>query len=366
MNKLEKIISTLIALTLLLTTFPDVIVTASPSVNHEADDALLLMLTSHNMLTDGRLASGHPRMAVVTPQTIDNEVKILSDFYRQQINEVDRQGYSDHVKARLLLELETKLQILEAKARRLDAERQNRRRGGLFGRFFRALGRATGWVISKTMEGTGVLVQYSIEEVGPQLLKDAVFSGTPLTGAAFRVKLREMLRNRVRAVVDRKIETRLTSLASEPEPQFYPTQPSSESTPLPAPTQPAPVPTSPPQTQNQPAPQPTTIVPESAEESSLTPEEEANTGTHTYLIACYGDGCEYIDKSVTTTITFSDGIMRMASGYEVREAIWTKVDRNQYSWVNVDGDVFTTLFTMNGFEIYVNSYDGKLVYILQP
>ena len=138
MKKLDKIISTLIALALLLTTFPDVIATASPSVNHEADDALLLMLASHNMLMDGGLASGHPRAAAVNLQTNENEVKILTDIYRQQIAEVNQQGYGDHIKARLLLELDTKLQILEAKARRLDAERQNRRRGGLFGRFFRA------------------------------------------------------------------------------------------------------------------------------------------------------------------------------------------------------------------------------------
>jgi hypothetical protein len=171
-----------------------------------------------------------------------------------------------------------------------------------------------------------------------------------------------MLRNRVKAVVERKIETRLTSLASEPEPQFYSTQPASESTPLPVPTQTASVPTLP-LPQNQPAPQPTIAVQEATEESSLTPEEEANAGTHTYLMACYGEGCEYVDKSAAITITFSDGIMRMV---ESRESIWTRVDRNQYSWVNVDGDVFTTLFTMNGFEIYVNSSEGKLVYILQP
>lgn len=353
MKKPEKIISTFIALALILTILPGTTTTASPSVNHEVDDALLLMLANHKMLIDGWSASGHPRMAAVNPQTIDNEVKILSDFYRQQVNEVDRQGYGDHVKARLLLELDTKLQILEAKARRLDAERQNRRRGGLFGRFFRVLGRATGWVISKAMEGTGVIVQYSIEEVGPQLLKDAVFSGTPFTGAAFRAKLREMLRNRVRAVVERKIETRLTIIASEPEPQFYPTQPAS-------------APTSSPPPQNQPAPQPMTAIQESTEETSLTPEEEANAGTHTYLIACYGEGCEYVDKSATTTITFSDGVMRMSSSYQSREYIWTKVDRNQYSWVNVDGDVMYILFTLNGFEFYVNSSDGKLVYILQP
>lgn len=361
MKKLEKLVSISIVFVLLLTTFPDMIVTASPSVNHEADDALLLMLASHNMISGGGLASVHSRTAVVKPQSIDNEVKILSDFYRQQIAEADRQGYGDHVKARLLLELETKLQILEAKARRLDAERQNRRRGGLFNRFFRALGRATGWVVSKAMEGTGVIVQYSIEEVGPQLIKDAVFSGTPLTGVAFRAKLREMLRNRVKAVVERKIETRLAALASESDPQFYPSRPASEETLLPAPTQPASAPTSPPSAQNQPAPQPTTAVQESAEELSLTPEEEANAGTHTYLSTCYGsDLCEGASSIDTLTIVFSD------ESVNIDRMIFTKVDRNLYTWTNEDGYVWTLTFSMDGFEYYVVQASSGFVFKLQP
>jgi uncharacterized small protein (DUF1192 family) len=319
------------------------------------------MMASHNMLIDGGLASGNPKMASVTPQASVNEVDILLDIYANQLYELDRLGYSDDVKLRLVDELDKKLYALESKAQRLDAERQNRRRGGLFRNFARALGRATGWVVSKAMDATGKIVQYSIEEVGPQLLKDAVFSGTPLTGAAFRAKFREMIRNRVRAVVNRKIETRLAALASEPEPDFYSTNPNSESTPLPASTKSAPTSTSPPMAQNQPDPQPTIIVPESVEESSLTPEEEANAGTHTYLSTCYGpDWCEDAANIETLTITFSD------ESVDIGGQFFSKVDRNQYSWTNVDGYVWKLTFSMDGFEYYVAQEAAGFVFTLQP
>lgn len=344
MKKLEKAISTLIALVLLLTTLPSTAATASPSVNHEVDDALLLMLASHNMLIDGGLTSGNPRVASVTLQASQNEVDILLDIYTKQLAKLDRQGYSDNVKLRLVDELDEKLCALEAKARRLDAERQTRRRGGFFRRFFRSLGRATGWVISKAMEGTGKIVQYSIEEVGPQLLKDAVFSGTPLTGAAFRAKLREMLRNRVRVVVERKIETRLATLASEPAPQFYPSQPASEPTPLPS--------------QPQPAPQPTSVVQETTGDSAaLTFEEDMNQGTYTYTIV----------GTTTFTIEGSDGIISgestvnhkfTAEGVNFTFAknpaeFYPRVSENTYEQI-IDGSfgavVNTLIYTADGFE----------------
>ena len=217
MKKLEKLVLIIIVFVLLLTMLPGKTATASSSVIHDADDALLLMLASHNMLMDGGLAVGNPHTAVVNPQASPNEVDILFDIYAKQLSQLDQMDCSENVKLRLVDELDAKLAVLDAKAQRLEAERQNRRRGGLFRRFFRALGRATGWVVSKAMDASGKIVQYGIEEVGPQLIKDAVFGGVPLTGAAFRAKFMEMLRSRGWDLVNRKIDTRLAALASESE-----------------------------------------------------------------------------------------------------------------------------------------------------
>ena len=350
MKKLEKIISTLIALALLLTMFSDVIATASPSVIHEADDALLLMLASHNMLMDGGLAVGNPCMAVVNPQASPNEVDILFDIYAKQLSQLDQMDCSENVKLRLVDELDVKLSALAAKAQRLEAERQNRRRGGLFRRFFRALGRATGWVVSKAMDATGKIVQYSIEEVGPQLIKDAVFNGVPLTGAAFRAKFLEMLRSRGWNVVSHKLETRRTTLASEPD---------SEPTSLPIPTQPASVPTSPPP-QNQPAPQPTTVVQEMTGETSLTPEEDLNQGTHTYWMEgdsnmLGADTHQSGEKSVSMEFT-SEGVLASFGGSPAN--LYIRTETNTY--VN---NAITLILTSDGFEYhYVDVYEVHMYY----
>ncbi len=257
MKKLEKVLSIIIMVVLLFTMFPGERSIASSSIQYEVDDALLLMLASHNMLMDGGLAMRNPRIAVVNPQSIPNEVDILFDIYAKQLDAIEKGGYSENVKSRLVDELDAKLNALDEKAQRLEAERQNRRRRGFFRRFSRALGRATGWVLSKSMDLSGKIVQYSIEEVGPQLIKDAVFSGAPLTGATFRAKFFEMLRNRGWNVVSNKFETRAAMLASETERS---------------------------QTQPPPASEPTQMVQDNPGELGETSNQELNQGIHRYSV----------------------------------------------------------------------------------
>ena len=270
MKNAEKIVSFIVTITLLFATLPATDTTASPVITYEADDAVLLMLASHSLLSGDGLASGNPKTASVQPQANANEIDILTDLYRQQIVELNQLGYGDDVKARLLEELEKKVQTLNAKSQRLEFERRNWRRGGFFRRFFRAVGRATGWVVSKAMEGTAKIVQYSIEEVAPKMIKDAVFNGAPLTGAAFRAVFKDMLRQRVRAILDRKLEARMGAIASEFASPPSQVQPDSE-------------PISPP-SQLQPDSELPQQVEPAADELKLTPEEELNQGTHSYTI----------------------------------------------------------------------------------
>ncbi len=348
MKKLERIFSMILALSLLLTTIPGATATASPSIIYEADDALLLMLASHNIMSSGGLASANPKMASVSPQAGANEVDILLDIYAKQLHELDLQGHSDEVKLRLVAELDKKLKALESKAQLLEAERQNRRRRGLFRNISRALGRATGWVMSRAMEGTGKIVQYSIEEVGPQLLKDAVFSGTPLTGAAFRAKFREMLRNRVRAVINRKIDTRLAALASEHSPDPNPTQPAFEPAQEPE--------------QNQPVPQPTESVQGSTDELSLTPEEELNQGTHTYREEGHSNMLgqdTHLSGEKTVTLEFTpEGVLASFDGSPAN--LYLRTDTNTFVFNDS-----TLIMTSDGFEFhFVSVYEVHADYTI--
>lgn len=214
MNPTGKIIHIgLILILLCLSAAPTQVQTAQV-IEHDADDALLLMATSYRMLDSESAYSQVPKTSAVSPQSSFNEIDILIDMYVQQITRIRQIGYDNNLEARLLDELEEKISSLRQKAQAVAAERKHRRRGGI-ARFFRALGRGAGWVMGRVMEGAGKVVQYGIEEVTPQLIKDAVLGGSPLTATAFRATFRRMLQRRIKAVIENKIENRVASLQTE-------------------------------------------------------------------------------------------------------------------------------------------------------
>jgi hypothetical protein len=64
-------------------------------------------------------------------------------------------------------------------------------------RAFNWLGRQTGRVVGGLMDGAGKIGIFAIEEVAPQVLKEAVQGGVPLNAALVRRVARELLINRV-------------------------------------------------------------------------------------------------------------------------------------------------------------------------
>ena len=199
MKPVEKVLWVVLIVVFLV--LPLTSASAAPEIMHEADSAILLMLASQRMIGGEMAALGSAKQGLMLSPSNPNEVDILVGVYQDQLNEVNKKNLGENVQNRLLDELETKIAKLQAKAKKVEAERSRRHRRGFFRKFFRALGRSTGWIVGKAMEGSGKIVQFGIEEVAPQMIKDAVFAGEPLTGAAFREKFRSMLRKRINDVI---------------------------------------------------------------------------------------------------------------------------------------------------------------------
>jgi hypothetical protein len=142
MKTIEKTFSIILIVTFLILPFTGV--AAAPKVVHEADSAILLMLSSQWMINDEIAALGSIKRGLVLSPSNPNEVDILIGVYQAQLDEVNKMNLNENVQNRLLDELETKVSKLQAKAKKVEEERNRRHRRGFFSRFFRALGRSTG------------------------------------------------------------------------------------------------------------------------------------------------------------------------------------------------------------------------------
>jgi hypothetical protein len=102
--------------------------------------------------------------------------------------------------------------------------------------------------------------------------------------------------------------------------------------------------------------------------SGLTPEEQANAGTHNYLITCTGiEWCEGESDILTLQTVFSSGgvtITEMSNDGDPQ--YFAAAGINTYSWTNSYGDVFILIFTMDGFTYSADYDSGAFYYTLQP
>jgi hypothetical protein len=99
--------------------------------------------------------------------------------------------------------------------------------------------------------------------------------------------------------------------------------------------------------------------------STLTPEEAKNAGTHGYIITCEGDeACQGESEFITITNKFKDGAVTITADAEEME-YFTRVGPNQYNWLDDDGLVFTLTFTDYGFTYYWDPLEVILYYTLQ-
>ena len=194
-------------------------VQAQTAIAHPFDNSVLLMISSQ-MRLDGEVQSallpGGRVQALSRQAASGNEIDVLLQLYTDQIAKLRASDdYDPNLEAKLISQLEDKVDALRRQAQELAASR-SRRRGGLFGflgRAVKSLGRATGWLMGKTMDGAGEIAEFAIEDVAPQVLKEAVQNGAPLNAALVRRVARELLINRVTDAIARERQKRAERLA---------------------------------------------------------------------------------------------------------------------------------------------------------
>ncbi|MBN2045346.1 MAG: hypothetical protein JW757_10030 [Anaerolineales bacterium] len=188
---------------------------AAAAGDHPMDQALLLMFSSHMRMAGdvelAQLSSAH--LAAPPSQTqadIDNEINAVIDLYVTMIANLQASGnYSRAVEDQLVSQMNEKVDALQAKAQALEAKRSNSNRGGFirsvgraFNRVVKAVGRGTGWVVGKAMDGAGEVGTFAVEEVTPQVLREYALGGAPLNAKLFRHVARELLKKRVRTAAE--------------------------------------------------------------------------------------------------------------------------------------------------------------------
>ena len=193
-------------------------VRAQLAIPHPFDDAALLMISSQ-MRLDGEVQSalllGGRTLAPSRQTAIGNEIDVLIQLYSDQITKLRvSDNYDPDLEAKLINQLEKKVDALHQQAQEL-ANRRNRGRGGFFGflgRAVKSLGQATGWLMGKAMDGAGKVAEFAIEDVAPQVLKEALQNGAPLSAALVRRVARELLINRVADAITRDQQKRAVGL----------------------------------------------------------------------------------------------------------------------------------------------------------
>ena len=204
---------------LLVMVLPASTASGKAAIAHPFDNSVLLMISSQ-MRLDGEvqsaLLSGGRVLALSSQAADGNEIDVLLQLYADQIAKLRASDdYDPDLEAKLIGQLEDKVDALHRHAQELDASR-SRRRGGLFGflgRAAKSLGRATGWLMGKAMDGAGDIAEFAIEDVAPQVLKEALQNGAPLNAALVRRVARELLINRVADAIARDRQKRVERLA---------------------------------------------------------------------------------------------------------------------------------------------------------
>ena len=177
---------------------------------HDQEDALLLQISSHVRLSGEpdlasyalkappayKAALMHPMFAPASKTELD----IYVDLYSTYINTLYKRGnLTDSNIDRLVDQLDAKVKRLAKRSEQLEKRRQRRRRG-LAG-FFRRVGRGIGRFVRQLGRGLGKAAEYLIKEVAPDVIKEMVLTGQPLTAKVFWKGVRKVVRSRMKRAV---------------------------------------------------------------------------------------------------------------------------------------------------------------------
>ena len=99
----------------------------------------------------------------------------------------------------------------------------------------------------------------------------------------------------------------------------------------------------------------------------LTPEEAANTGSHTYLMTCPADSwCAGESILVPLDISFSNNTVTVVDkDMEGEITVLTRTSPNQYRWNNPDGETRVLTFDSQGFSYQLDLDDSTYYYTRQ-
>lgn len=188
-----------------------------PEPAKSQDDALLLSIASHARMSGDpalgeysvlpvpvhKLSAASPTIAPKNPTEID----ILVDLYSGYLNTMRKQGdLNDSSVNRMVDQLQVKISALQKRSAQLEQRR--RRRGGGLGRFFRRVGRGIGRVIRRLGRAVGKAAEYLVEEVAPEVIRDMVLTGQPLTARVFWSGVRKLVRKRLKTAVGTQLARR--------------------------------------------------------------------------------------------------------------------------------------------------------------
>ncbi|MEJ2759349.1 MAG: hypothetical protein P8046_12785 [Anaerolineales bacterium] len=345
MTKTKIFLLAICIFSLLIGLFPVTAVQAEPTFQHPFENSALLMFSA-NMRLDGDVhsaqgVSGH--LLVPSLQASDgNEIDVLIDLYSAQIVKLrDSDTYSLGQEAQLIAQLEAKVQALNQRAQELRAARNpiQPRRGlgralrwaaGKVNRSLKGVGRVTGKLVGAVMDGSGKIVEFAIEEVAPRVLKEALQSGVPINMALVRRITRELLINRVTDAFVRDQQRRAEGV-KDLDPGEQATLAADIATLSDLDNAPG--------TKTEEAIS-LTLESEDSDELELTTQEEANKGTHTYLVVCHGGELACASRP---TIQVEMSVVFVEGGVKVNGIMRQKVGRNQYVWED-----YMLTFTMDG------------------
>jgi hypothetical protein len=107
---------------------------------------------------------------------------------------------------RLVDQLQVKITTLQERSAKLEQRR--RRRGGGLRRFFRRVGRGIGRFVRRLGRAIGRAAEYLIEDVAPEVIKDMVLTGQPLTARVFWSGVRKLVRKRLKSAIGTQLARR--------------------------------------------------------------------------------------------------------------------------------------------------------------
>ncbi|MBN2556386.1 MAG: hypothetical protein JXA97_10650 [Anaerolineales bacterium] len=169
-------------------------------MEHPLEDSLLLMVNAQQRIVaampDPTTKPGLSSLAPLADGPV-NEVDIVMNLYGSYLSALQRSGSaSDENIDRLVDGLQEKMGDLQARSARLNARRQRRRRG-LFG-FLRRVGRSIGNILSRAGQLIGRAAEMLVEDIAPQVIKNMILTGQPLTADIFWHGVRQVVRSRLK------------------------------------------------------------------------------------------------------------------------------------------------------------------------